>query len=192
MNYFKHFTANMVVAFRCLILFLFHFFHAVFPTKYTSHEFYKFGMFRKLLIIISISFAACSTPETIIKELQVEITVPAIKDSISSSFINISPVQIDTLKDVFKLLPDSAKFEGVKEIKTAKGDKLKVKVAYFPKQNSFTIDIPSYIIDKTIIDTTQVVIKEKTFFEKIKYWFCLAVVVVFVIIIIKIWRFKIS
>lgn len=188
MSYFKHFKANMVVAFRCFILFLFHFSHAILPMKFTSHEYWKFGM--KLLIIVSISFTACSSPETIIDQRKIEITVPEIKDSISASYINISPVQLNTLEDVFELLPDSARFQGVKEIITAKGDKVKVKVSFLPKQKTFKIDIPSYTIDTTIIDTTQIVIKKKTFFEKIEYWLYGAIVVVLAIIIIKIWRFK--
>ncbi len=144
-----------------------------------------FKYFLLLLMVVS-----CTTPETIIKERTVEITVPEIKDSISASYINISPVQLDTLQDVLKLLPDSAKFEGVKEILTTKGDKLKVKVAFFPKQNSFTIDIPSYKIDTIITDTTSIVIHKKTFFEKVEIYFYILTVILGLIFLYKIYRSK--
>ena len=43
MSYFEHLKLNWIVAFRSLIMFLFHFIHGVLPVKYTSHEFWKIG-----------------------------------------------------------------------------------------------------------------------------------------------------
>lgn len=142
---------------------------------------------RKLLLLLII-LVGCSTPETIIKPRVVQVTVPEIKDSISASYINISPVQLDTLEDVFELLPDSAKFEGVKEIITAKGDKVKVKVSFLPKQKTFTIDIPSYKIDSLLMDTTVSVTHKKGWFETIEYYLSGVIVVLLLIFAFKFYK----
>lgn len=144
----------------------------------------------KKLLFLLVFFVGCSTHETVIKPRSVEITVPEIKDSITAVFINMSETKIDTLNNIFESLPDSAKFVGIKEIITTSGDKVKVKVAYYPKQNSFTIDIPSYKIDTTITDTTTIVIHKKTFFEKIEIYFYIVMVILSLIFIYKIYRFK--
>ena len=39
--YWKHFRLNMQVVFRCTILVLFHFFHAILPYNWTSHDYWK-------------------------------------------------------------------------------------------------------------------------------------------------------
>lgn len=41
MSYWRHFSANMRVAGRCLVLSLFHATHAVIPCSITSHEYWR-------------------------------------------------------------------------------------------------------------------------------------------------------
>ncbi len=122
----------------------------------------------KVLLIALVVFLGCSSSETIIRDRKIEITVPQIMDSLSGKFIGIP----DSLVDIFQLFPDTARIEATKEIVTTKGDKVKVYLNYKPKTNTFTLDIPSFKVDTTIIDTTKITIKkEVTTAEKFGYMF---------------------
>jgi len=122
-----------------------------------------FKFFLLLLMVVS-----CTTPETIIKERTIEITVPQIKDSLIGSFVGIP----DSLVDLFQIIPDTARIEATKEIVTAKGDIVKVYLNYKPKDNTFTLDIPEFKVDTVITETTKVTIKkETTTAEKFGYMF---------------------
>lgn len=120
------------------------------------------------ILLIAIVIYGCSSSETIIKDRKIEINVPQIKDSLIGTFVGIP----DSLVDVFQVLPDTAKIEAIKEIVTAKGDKVKVYLNYKPKTNTFTLDIPSFKVDTTIIDTTKITVKKgTTTAEKFGYMF---------------------
>lgn len=122
----------------------------------------------KKILFLLIFISACSVPETIIKDRKIEITVPQIKDSLSGTFVGIP----DSLVDIFQIIPDTARIEATKEIVTAKGDKVKVYLNYKPKTNTFTLDIPEFKVDTTIVDTTKITIKkEATTAEKFGYMF---------------------
>lgn len=119
-------------------------------------------------LLLAFFLFACSGTETIIQDKKIEITVPQIKDSISANYINVP----DSVVTVLQSLPDSARFEGVKEIITAKGDKVKVYLNYKPKTGQFFVDIPEYSVDTTITDTTAITIKKQvTAAEKFGYVF---------------------
>jgi hypothetical protein len=47
MNYYDHLKANLNVALKALILFVFHFIHAFIPCKYTSHEYWGITLTKK-------------------------------------------------------------------------------------------------------------------------------------------------
>ncbi|MBS3945337.1 MAG: hypothetical protein KGZ42_07560 [Melioribacter sp.] len=114
-------------------------------------------MFLTILLILF----GCSSTETIIKDRKIEITVPAIKDSIPAVYKEFPKTVIDSLDIIFETLPDSARIEGQKEIRTEKG-KVKVSIKYYPKKKFFELDVPEHKIDTTITDTTKLVIKKET------------------------------
>lgn len=120
----------------------------------------------------------CSA-ETIITDKKIEITVPAIKDSLKAEYKEMPKVFADSLQNIFAILPDSARIEAVKdiEIKSATADKSKhksiikkVSIKFFPKRNFFELSIPEHKVDTTFRDTTKLVVKKETsFIEKIGY-----------------------
>lgn len=44
MGYFEHLHLNAQVAFRCFVLMGLHLLHGIIPCKYTSHEYWGYGM----------------------------------------------------------------------------------------------------------------------------------------------------
>lgn len=125
----------------------------------------------KILFYILIIFLliGCSSSETIIKDRKIEVTIPAINDSIPASYKEFPKTIIDSLNTIFESLPDSARIEGQKEIRTEKG-KVKVSIKYYPKKKFFELDVPEHKVDTTITDTTKNVIKkETTVVEKFGY-----------------------
>jgi len=44
--YLKHLLSNWFVAFKSLLLFIFHFLHGLVPCKYTSHEYLGFHLYK--------------------------------------------------------------------------------------------------------------------------------------------------
>lgn len=134
------------------------------------------------LFTIVLLFTSCSpATETVIIDRKVQVTVPAIYDSTMQGEIkHATEEQKDTLVQVFQSLPDSVVIESVKEVITAKGDKVKVYVNYKPKTNTFTVDIPSFQVDTVITDTTKITVKKEiTLYEKLGY--AAAGIIVFVI-----------
>lgn len=112
-------------------------------------------------ILIIFLLIGCSSSETIIKDRKIEISIPALKDSISATYKEFPKPIIDSLDIIFETLPDSARVEGQKEIRTEKG-KVKVSIKYYPKKKFFELDIPEHKVDTTITDTTKLVVKKET------------------------------
>jgi len=120
-------------------------------------------------ILIILLLIGCSSSETIIKDRKIEVTVPAIKDSIPAVYKEFPKSIIDSVDIIFKALPDSSRIEGQREIKTDKG-KVKVNIKYYPKKKFFELDVAEHKVDTTITDTTKMVIrKETTTAEKFGY-----------------------
>jgi len=44
MNYFKHMGINLIVAYKALLLCIFHLIHAVIPFEFTSHEYWGLNL----------------------------------------------------------------------------------------------------------------------------------------------------
>jgi len=122
-------------------------------------------------ILIIFLLIGCSSSETIIKDRKIEVTVPAIKDSIPGSYKEFPKQVIESLDIIFEALPDSARVEGQKEIRTEKG---KVKVS---------INVPEHKVDTTITDTTSMVVKKETTTPE-KFGYATIGIIVFVIIAI--------
>lgn len=101
-----------------------------------------------ILIILLIVFG-CSSTETIIKDKKIEITVPAIKDSLPVKYKEIPKAIIDSLEIIFSQLPDSARIEA------ARPGNPKIKIMYYPKKKFFELDVPAQKVDTTITDTTK-------------------------------------
>lgn len=118
------------------------------------------------IVLFAIFFQACSSTETVIKQRTIEITIPAIKDSLPATYKNISHAEAAVLDSIFLTLPDSARFEGEKEIplRDSKGKikgSLKVGVKYFPAAKKFSIDVPEQKVDTSFTDTIKTAIKDK-------------------------------
>jgi len=137
-----------------------------------------------LYILIIFLLIGCSSSETVIKDRKIEITIPALRDSIPATYKEFPKPVIDSLDKIFKILPDSARIEGQKEIWTDKG-KVKVNVKYNPKKKFFELDVPEQKVDTTITDTTKNVIKkETTTAEKVGYG--TIGIIIFIVIIVLI------
>ncbi|MEW6507184.1 MAG: hypothetical protein AB1432_05505 [Bacteroidota bacterium] len=133
-------------------------------------------------ILIIFLLIGCSSSETIIKDRKIEVTVPAIKDSIPGSYKEFPKQVIESLDIIFEALPDSARVEGQKEIRTEKG-KVKVSIKYYPKKKFFELDVPEHKVDTTITDTTSMVVKKETTTPE-KFGYATIGIIVFVIIAI--------
>lgn len=120
-------------------------------------------------------FFSCSSTETIIKDKKIEITVPAIKDSLPVVYKEIPKVTADSLDKIFSSLPDSARIEAVRT------DNPKIKIMYYPKKKFFQLDVPAQKVDTTFTDTTKNVIKKETTTPE-KFGYAAIGVIVFVIV----------
>jgi hypothetical protein len=126
-----------------------------------------------ITIIIFILYAllshGCSGPETVIKDRRIEISIPAIKDSLPAEYKNIPQSTTDSLDKIFSTLPDTARIEASKDLQV-KSKNLRVSIKYYPKKKSFELDIPEQKADTTITDTTKITVnKETTTAEKFGY-----------------------
>lgn len=128
------------------------------------------------LIILSIVFG-CSSTETIIKDRKIEITVPAVKDSLPIVYKEFPKTLIDSLEKIFAQLPDSARIEAVRI------DNPETRIKYYPKKKFFELDIASQKVDTTITDTTTIVEKKQTTTAE-KFGYGTIGIIVFVIIAI--------
>lgn len=143
------------------------------------------------IVMCVLFFQACSAPETVIKQRTIEITIPAIKDSLPATYESISVTEAAVLDSIFLTLPDSAAFVGEKEIpiRNNKGKikgSLKVGVKYFPKEKEFKLDLPEQKVDTSVTDTTKNSIKEKVkLSEKLGYVFIGLVIAAAIYLYIK-------
>jgi hypothetical protein len=112
-----------------------------------------------LMIFLVLVVSACSSTETVIKDKRIEMTFPAVSDTVPGQFVHFPKVMIDSIKNIFKQLPDSARIEG--EVKIPKG-KAKARLSYDPKKNEFSLNVPEIKLDTTITDTTKFLIKKET------------------------------
>ncbi len=111
-----------------------------------------------LIFILLIAFG-CSSTETIIKDKKIELTVPGVKDTIPGSFKEFPKALLDSIKNMFKQLPDSAIIEG--ELKMPNSDR-PGKIKYKPKTNEFIADLPPQKVDTSFTDTTSITEKKQT------------------------------
>ena len=150
-------------------------------------------LFKILLIATTlIMLAACSSTETIIKPKKVEITVPAIKDSIAAAYDELPKAIINSLELIFVDLPDTAGITGEKRIEVKSRDKnigdVNVRVKYFPKKKLFLFETDEFKVDTAISDTTNNVIKkETTLAEKLGYGVIGIVIFCGVVLAIFLW-----
>jgi len=140
-----------------------------------------------LLSFSLLFFFSCSSTETIIKDRKVELTVPAIKDTVKANYKNFPKPIYDKIEILFDQLSDSSSIQS--EIVISK-TKTKGKIIFKPKTNDFILDIPSQKIDTTFSDTTKFIIKkETTIAEKIGYA-TIGIIIFIVLLIILFIRFK--
>lgn len=119
------------------------------------------------LLLISFSFLSCSSTETIIKDRKIELTLPAIKDTVKAIYKDFPKPIYDKIEILFNQLSDSSSIQS--EIVIPKS-KIKGKIIFKPKTNYFILDIPPQKIDTTFSDTTKFIIKKEiTFVEKTGY-----------------------
>ena len=147
-----------------------------------------------MLLLIMLLVYGCSAPETIIKDKKIEIEVPAINETFPANYKNFDTITLEKLKLIYSDLPDTAVIEGVFQVKSkpdGAGKKEKVKsksgvVKFYPKKDSFMVDIPPYKVDTTITDTLKITKVEKTsLIEKIGYGVIGAVVFLIIVFLIK-------
>lgn len=130
-------------------------------------------MFLIILLIVS----GCSSTETIIKDRKIEITVPAVKDSLPVVYKEFPISIIDSLEKIFAELPDSARIEAVRK------DNPKTTIIYYPKKKFFELDIAEQKVDTTIVDTTKIPEKKETTTAE-KFGYGTIGIIVFVIVAI--------
>lgn len=111
-----------------------------------------------ILLLLVIAFG-CSSTETIIKDRKIELTVPAVKDTLPGVFKEFPKTKLDSIKFLFSQLPDNAVIES--EVKLPNIN-IPGKVKYKPKTNEFIIDLPPLKIDTTFADTTSIIEKKQT------------------------------
>lgn len=112
-------------------------------------------------------FTFCSSTETIIKDRKIELTIPAIKDTVKANYKDFPKPIHDKIEILFNQLSDSSSIQS--EIVIPKS-KIKGKIIFKPKTNDFILDIPPQKIDTTFSDTTKFIIKKEiTIAEKIGY-----------------------
>ncbi|MFA5805570.1 MAG: hypothetical protein WC879_13105 [Melioribacteraceae bacterium] len=145
------------------------------------------GLISYFLLLISFSFLSCSSTETIIKDRKIELTIPAIKDTVKADYKDFPKPIHDKIEILFNQLSDSSSIQS--EIVIPKS-KIKGKIIFKPKTNDFILDIPLQKIDTTFSDTTKNIIKKEiTFVEKIGYA-TIGIIIFIVLLIILFIRFK--
>lgn len=144
-----------------------------------------------LIMSLALFFLSCSSSETIIKDKKIEITVPAISETLPAVYKEIPKPIADSLNKIFSALPDTARVEAEKQITIKSKSKTintKVNIKYYPKKKIFELDIPEYKVDSTITDTTTVTIKkETTLAEKFGYATIGIIIFLFLLAIIFLW-----
>ncbi len=146
-------------------------------------------MKKLLFILILLLLYGCSSTETIIKDRKVEITVPAIKDTLPAVYKGIPQTSEYELDKIFIALPDTARIEAEKEIQSTSKN-VKVNIKYFPKKKTFELNVPEIKFDTIITDTTAHTRVGPSFFEKIGYLTVGAascIIIVILILLGKLW-----
>ena len=130
-------------------------------------KYYFLHFISYFLLLISFPFLSCSSTETIIKDRKIELTLPAIKDTVKAIYKDFPKPIHDKIEILFNQLSDSSSIQS--EIVIPK-TKTKGRIIFKPKTNDFILDIPQQKIDTTFSDTTKFIIKKEiTFVEKIGY-----------------------
>ena len=146
-----------------------------------------------MFLLIMLLVYGCSAPETIIKDKKIEIEVPAINETFPANYKNFDTITLEKLKLIYSDLPDTAVIEGTFEVAGEDKSKNKIKnkskegvVKFYPRKDSFMVDIPPYKVDTTITDTLKITKVEKTnLVEKIGYGVIGAVVFLIIVFLIK-------
>lgn len=132
---------------------------------------------KKFLLIMLLVYG-CSATETVIKDKRIELSTPAIKDTIEGVYKEFPKPLLDSIKILFEQLPDSATIEG--EVKMPNSD-TPGNIKYKPKTNEFILDLPPQKVDTTITDTNKTVIKKETTTAE-KFGYGTIGIIVFVVI----------
>ena len=118
---------------------------------------------KKLLMILLFVYG-CSSTETIIKDRKIEITIPAVKDTLTAVYVEMPKAMVDTLEYFFEKLNDESYIGGISNTTP------QTKIKYYTKKKFFSYEVEEYKVDTTVTDTVKnIIVNETSTAEKIGY-----------------------